>query len=136
MDISHINLNGSQIQSITGDSSTLCVTFSRAIIIKRMAGSRERTCWWQAGVLVVTGVEGPLECPSGPLICAGGDVDENVYTYRDMLPIPFASRGHIRCVLRFVGQAEPLVVEGTSARLDLEGVPKYLEHLRTEPGPQ
>lgn len=136
MDISHIDLNGSQIQSITADNSTLCVTFSRAVIIKRMAGSRERTRWWQAGVLIVDGLKGHLECPSGPLICTGGDIDENLYTYRDMLPIPFTSRGHIRCQLRFVGRAEALVVEGTSAQLDLEGVPKYLEHLRTERGPR
>ena len=135
MDSSYIDLKGAQIQSITADSSGLRIALSRVTIIRSMTGSKERTRWWQAGVLVLTGVRGEPWLPLGPLICAGGDVDENVYTYRDMLPIPFASRGHIRCMLRFEGQAEPFVAEGRSATLELEGVPHYLEHLRTDNSP-
>ena len=108
----------------------LRIAFSRAVIIKSMTGSRERTRWWQAGVLVLTGVQDHSDLPAGPLCCAGGDIDENVYTYRDMLPIPFTSCGQIRCVLRFDGFADPFVAEATAATLDLEGTPSYVEHLR------
>ena len=130
MDSRHIDLKGSQIKSITADASALRIAFSSAVIIKSMTGSRERTRWWQVGVLVLTGVQDHSELPAGPLWCAGGDIDENVYTYRDMLPVPFTSRGHIRCVLRFEGLADPFVAEATAATLDLEGTPSYVEHLR------
>ena len=55
-----------------------------------MTGSVERTKWWQNGELVFGGAEldedSPL--PSLPVECVGGDVGENVYTYRDMIPLP------------------------------------------------
>lgn len=96
-----------------------------------MTGSKERTRWWQAGALVLDGVESETleKALSGPFVCMGGDVDANVYTYRDMIPIPFASRGHIRVLLRFEGEEKPLDVVASSIRLDLVDVPKYIEHI-------
>lgn len=130
MDSSHIDLKGSRIQSIASVPPMVRIVFSRALIIKSMTGSQERTRWWQPGALVLLGVQNHTALPEGPLVCAGGDIDENVYTYRDMLPIPFKSRGHIRCVLRFDGPTASFTVEATSANLELEEAPTYLEHLR------
>lgn len=130
MDSSYIEIMGSHIASIAAGPAGLRIHFSRAIIIKRMTGSQERTKWWQTGILDLGGVADLSELPAGPLVCVGGDIDENVYTHRDMIPIPFSSRGHIRCLLRFEGRAQPLIVEATSVKLDLDGVPKYVEHLR------
>jgi len=131
LDSIQIHLPGSQIESISVASGTLRIAFSRAFLVKSMTGSKERTRWWQAGSLILEGVEDPPPSPAGPLMCAGGDIDDNVYTYRDMVPIPFSSRGHIRFRLRFEGVEEPLDVEGTSARLDLLDVAKYIEHIRS-----
>lgn len=130
MDSSSIELPGSKIDAIELDEGVLRVRFSRAMIIKTMTGSTERTRWWQAGDLVIAGaeVDGPL--PEGPLVCAGGDLDENIYTYRDMIPIPLASRGQIRCTLRFDDGSPPLGVMGESVGLELLDVPKYIEHIR------
>jgi hypothetical protein len=131
LDSTQIHLPESQIESISVAPGALRIDFSRVYLLKSMTGSKERTRWWQAGSLTLEGVE---ELPSprvGPLTCAGGDIDDNVYTYRDMVPVPFASRGHIRFRLRFEGAAEPLDVVGTSARLDLLDVAKYIEHIRS-----
>jgi hypothetical protein len=130
LDSSQIHLPGSEIESISVEPRSLRIDFSRAYIIKSMTGSKERTRWWQAGSLILEGVEDLPPPQSGPLTCAGGDIDDNVYTYRDMIPIPFSSRGHIRFVLRFEGVSQPLSVAGTSARLDLHDVAKYIEHTR------
>jgi hypothetical protein len=130
LDSSQIELRGSEIESIDWAGGTLRIRFARAMVQKSMTGSRERTRWWQAGELVLEGVESPPVLPLGPQICAGGDLDANVFTYRDLIPIPFANRGHIRCLLRLQGQAEPLIVEALAARLALDGVPKYIEHIR------
>jgi hypothetical protein len=129
LDSSQVDLPGSEIASIELDQGTLRISFGRAYILKSMTGSKERTRWWQAGTLVIEGVEEPLALPQGPLVCAGGDIEENVYTYRDMIPIPLASRGAIRCLLRFEGRDDPLIASGRAIRLEMTEAPKYIEHL-------
>ena len=130
MDSSYIELKGSEIELIESTASAVRIAFPRALIIKNMTGSKERTRWSQAGVLVLEGISDPPDLIERPVICSGGDIDDNVYTYRDMIPIPFSSRGLIRCALRLEGAVTTLLVEARSARLDMEGVPKYLDHLR------
>lgn len=131
MDSSQIELKGSEIQSIDWAEGLLRIRFARALIVKSMTGSRERTRWWQPGDLVLDGVVSAPALPQGSGVCAGGDLDANIFTYRDLIPIPFSSRGHIRCQLRLEGLPEPVIAEATGARLELEGVPKYIEHIRT-----
>jgi len=130
MDSSSIELSGSEIETITLQDGMLRVRFSRAYIIKTMTGSVERTRWWQTGELVLEGAEAQGELPQGPLVCAGGDVSENIYTYRDMIPIPLESRGHARCLLRFRDSDRILRAEGRGVRLQLEATAKYIEHLQ------
>jgi hypothetical protein len=130
MDSSSIELPGSEIESIRLEDGCLRVRFSRAYIVKMMTGSPERTRWWQAGELVMEGAEAEGAVPAGPLVCEGGDVEENIYTYRDMIPVPLDSRGRTACDLSFRGTDDHLVVRGETVRLELVDVPKYIEHLR------
>lgn len=132
MDSSSIELPGSEIETISLEDGCLRVRFSRAQIIKTMTGSMERTRWWQAGDLVMEGAQPEGRIPVGPLVCDGGDLDENVFTYRDMIPIPLDSRGRTRCDLRFRGTKERLVVNAETLRLEMAEVPKYIEHVRPE----
>jgi hypothetical protein len=130
LDSSQIELAGSEIQSFDWRDGVLRVRFARASIIKSMTGSRERTRWWQPGDLVLEGVVTATGRPSGPRTCAGGDLDVNVFTYRDMIPIPFAGSGRIRCMLRWEDHSDPFIAEADAARLELDGVAKYIEHIR------
>jgi hypothetical protein len=125
-----IDLKGSEISSIDLQDGRLSLRFSRAYLVKTMTGSSERTRWRQAGDLVIDGVEETSTIPGGPLVCRGGDIEDNIFTYRDMVPIPLESRGHARCVLSFEGVADPFVARGTAIRLDMRETPKYIEHLR------
>ncbi len=134
MDTSSIELPGCEIEYITLKGGVLKVHFSRAYIVKTMTGSVERTRWWQAGDLIIGGARVEGEIPAGPLVSTGGDVGENVYTYRDMIPVPLESRGAVRCDLGFDEIESRLVATGESIRLDMLGVPKYIEHLRPEQG--
>ena len=131
MDTSSIELPGSEVEAISVDNGVLTVRFSRANIIKTMTGSVERTRWWASADLILEGAETRGELPKGPLTCAGGDVDENVYTYRDMIPIPLESRGIIRCDLHFRNTDARLTVSAETVRLVLDAEPKYIEHIRT-----
>ena len=110
----------------------LRVRFSRAYIIKTMTGSVERTKWWQAGDLVMEGAEVEGELPRGTLVCTGGDVSENVYTYRDMIPLPLDSRGRTHCALSFEGSDQKLIANAQTVRLEMRDAPKYIEHIRPE----
>jgi len=130
MDSSSIELPGSEIDSITLSEGRLKVRFSRAYIIKTMTGSAERTRWWQAGDLIIDGAELDGDIPTAPLVCNGGDVEENVYTYRDMIPIPLDSRGRTGCDLSFRGTDVRLRAMGETIRLHMDDVPKYIEHIR------
>ena len=132
MDSSSIDLPGSEIESIELDNGVLRVRFSRAYIIKTMTGSVERTRWWQAGDLVMEGAEVEGELPRCPLVCAGGDVGENVYTSRDMIPLPLDSRGRTHCALSFEGSDQKLIANAQTVRLEMRDAPKYMEHIRPE----
>ncbi|MGB5833201.1 MAG: hypothetical protein WBG92_14575 [Thiohalocapsa sp.] len=128
MEHSSIQLSGSQIEQISLDAGRLRVSFSRAYIVKTMTGSVEKTLWWQAGALVLEGAEAERPLPSTPAICDGGDVEDNVYIYRDMIPVPLDSRGYTGCDLGLRNTDERIVAKGETMRLELAGSPKYIRH--------
>jgi len=132
MDSTSIELPGSTIAAVKMDGGTVRIEFEPAYLIKSMTGSLERTRWRQNGALVFEdaelGQEDPL--PVLPDDCSGGDVGENVYTYRDMVPVPLESRGQAHCALK-VGNAVIRVSAG-AVRLEMQDTAKYIEHLRPE----
>ncbi|MBK1629563.1 hypothetical protein CKO31_02170 [Thiohalocapsa halophila] len=132
MDSSSIQLADSHIDSIEHTAERLRIHFSRAVIIKTMTGSAEKTLWWQSGDLLLDAPELDGPVPEGPLACAGGDIDDNIYTYRDMIPLPLSSRGAIRVELHFQGEAPDLVASGSAIELKMHDVPKYQRHIRDE----
>jgi hypothetical protein len=125
-----LTLTNCEIAAIEMEHDCLRLRIARADLIKTLTGSAERTRWWQAGELVLEQAVLESPVPEGAVICTGGDIDDNIYTYRDMVPIPFASRGHIRCQLQFAGSAAPFIASGSAVQLTLHGSPKYIEHLR------
>ncbi|MBG7601601.1 MAG: hypothetical protein IZT60_03515 [Gammaproteobacteria bacterium] len=132
MDSSTIELPGSEISGVTIDGETICVHFERVIITKTMAGAFERTRWWQQGDLVFEGAQLIDDLPSFPAVCSGGDVGENVYTYRNMIPIPLESRGAAHCDLKIEGGNQHLRIQAQAVRLDMIDVPNYIEHIAAE----
>lgn len=132
MDSTSIELPGSKIVAVDIDGDVIRVVFAPAYLVKTMTGSVERTRWWQNGALVFdeAELEEDLPLPELPGECRGGDVGENVYTYRDMVPVPLESRGRAHCALR-VGD-RTIRVQASGVRLEMDGVPKYIEHLRPD----
>lgn len=134
MDSTSIELSGSEITQVQIDGDRISVHFAPAFLVKIMTGSVERTRWRQDGALVFTGAvfESPAKLPDFPCTCAGGDVGENVFTYRDMIPVPLHSRGRAHCVLKLAGHTEPLSIQAIGVDLEMQGVPKYIEHVRPD----
>ncbi len=129
MDSSSIELPGSSIQRVEVRGDEVRILFAPARLIKTMTGSVERTQWTQEGELIFEQANLVSPLPALPAICDGGDVGENVYTYRDMIPIPLASQGRAYCKLK-LASGDLLAVEGSAVRLVMEGTAKYVAHLR------
>jgi len=131
VDLTSIELSGSRITDIRLVDDEVRIRFEPACLIKTMTGSEERTKWRQNIELVFENGEllegGALELPG---ICCGGDVGENIYTYRDMIPVPLESRGRAHCDLEIEGGVSRVCVQAEGVRLVCEGMPKYIEHLR------
>ena len=132
MDSTSIELAGSKIAGVEVDGDTVRIEFEPAYLIKSMTGSVERTRWWQNGALVFDGAELDTDqpLPEFPAECSGGDVGENVYTYRDMIPVPLDSRGRAHCILKAADTQ--IRVTAQAVRLEMRDVPKYIEHLRPD----
>jgi len=130
MDSASIDLVGSRVQAVTAEGDILRIRLEPAYIIKTMTGSTERTRWSQNGDLIFRGASLQADLPPLPSVCAGGDVEENIYTYRDMIPVPLSSRGQASCDLAFEGTDQRLQVQALGVSLEMEGLPKYIEHLR------
>ena len=134
MDASSIQIAGTELAGATWAAGQVRVQLARALIVKTMTGSVEQTLWWQAGALVIGGVE--EEPPAEGLdqlqgaICERGDIDDNEYTYRNMIPIPLRSRGRIGLELHLRDGRQPLRVRGATIELKLRDTPKYIEHVR------
>lgn len=134
MDSTSIDLVGSKVAAVDIDGDTIKVRFEPAYLIKMMTGSVERTRWWQNGSLVFEGAELAQDAalPELPAECAGGDVGENVYTYRDMIPVPLESRGRAHCDFKIVDSEQSIRIQAEAVTLELEDVAKYIEHIRPE----
>lgn len=132
MDTTSIELPGSRISAVRVRGDTVRIEFEPAYLVKSMTGSLERTRWRQNGALVFEHAELDPDTPLPvlPADCRGGDVGENIYTYRDMVPVPLDSRGRAHCALQ-VGDAQ-IRVSGGAVRLEMIDVPKYIEHLRPQ----
>jgi len=133
MEISNIELPGLEVESIGFEGDDLILRFSRAYIIKTISGSEERTKWWQAGDLVFEKAEIEGGLPPCPAVCAGGDVGENIYTYRDMIQIPLQEEGQAHCNIGFEGTEDRLKVRAASrVRLRMQDRPRYIEHIKPD----
>ena len=57
-------------------------------------------------------------------------MSENIYTYRDMVPVPLESRGRVGCDLALSGQNGRIRIEGEGIRLDMIQRARYVKHIR------
>jgi hypothetical protein len=131
VDLTSIDLPGSVISGVALSGNEVRIRFEPAYLVQTMTGSEERTRWKQNIVLVFEDAQ-LLEGGDAnfPATCAGGDVVENVYTYRDMVPVPLESRGQAGCNLVLEGSDIPIRVEAGGVRLEREDLPRYIEHIR------
>lgn len=130
MDSISIDLLGSTVSQIVVLQNEVRLCFDPAYIVKTMTGSSERTRWYQQGAMVFIKGVVRQELPEFPCVCAGGDIRENIYTYRDMIPLPMNSQGTASCTLKIKNASKLISVSGEGVRLEMIEPAKYIEHIR------
>ncbi|MDJ0862437.1 MAG: hypothetical protein QNJ87_10700 [Gammaproteobacteria bacterium] len=131
-----IQLEGSTAASIVtqGDGSVR-VAFGPAMIVKSEGIPQvdASTLWTQSGNLIIGEADIQGKSPELPALLAGGSMETAGLKYVDMSPIPLDTPGYAQLRIAFEGGAE-MTITGTGARLELEGMPKYVKHIEeTQP---
>ena len=132
-----VQLHDSTIVSIAIDAEEEArVRFSPAMIVKSQGIPRvdASTLWRQSGELVIGEAECEGDLPDFPARVLSGSIEAGGLKYVDMIPVPIDVAGYAQLRLSFAEGSSDLVITGISARLEMEDIPKYLEHIaETQP---
>ena len=118
-----------RIDRIEQQSDSIELHFTESRVEKVMDNAEQRTLWSQAGCLELSGVQALPELPETPFVIQHADVEDSLYTQRDMIRIPLDASGEVVVLLQAQERAEPLRLVGSRIRLCLEGEPRYLQHI-------
>ena len=124
-----LQLPGAQLESIEQNGDTVKLGFSLVHLVQEMEGAIEDSLWTQAIKLTVTGAEISGELPDCPCEIAGGDLVNNIFTYRDHAPLPIDWHGETRCILK-VSDNNSFTIEGDSIQVEQIDLPRYIKHVR------
>lgn len=118
-----------RIDRVELDAGRAVLHFREASIEKIMDNADQRTLWTQAGSIEMWTPNPPADLPAPPFLIAHADVEDGLYTQRDMVRIPLDVSGEIALSLWLEGRDGPLRLEGSRMRLHLEGDPRYVRHV-------
>ena len=118
-----------QIDRVDQDAQRLALHFLEANIEKIMDNAEQRTLWTQAGSIEMWDPKLSVELSAATFRIAHLDLEDGLYTQRDMIRIPLDVSGEIVLSLWFEGQDEPLRLEGSRMCLHLDDNPRYVRHL-------
>ncbi|MGD2112167.1 MAG: hypothetical protein PVI50_02190 [Gammaproteobacteria bacterium] len=125
-----LQLPGAELASIERDDTTVTLHFSLFHIVREMENAFDDSLWTQAGRLVIryTGISGEL--PDCPCRLAGGDLVNNIYTYRNHAPLPIDWRGSVSCRLAIEGEPSSVTIDGSAMQLERIEHPRYIRHVK------
>jgi len=130
-DTRHIlQLKDAELASIEHTGSDVTLNFSRVFLIQEMEGAIEDSLWTQAIRLVLRDAEvhGPL--PACPCTLSGGDLVNNIFTWRNHAPLPVSWRGNVSCRLQPADSGTPLSIDAGSLHIEQIDHPRYIRHIR------
>jgi len=125
-----LQIPGAQLESIEQTDNEITLHFSQVQLVQEMEGAIEDSLWTQAVNLVIREIAIEGELPECPCTIKGGDMVDNIFTYRDHAPLPINWRGEVRCALTIEGTSETFSIDGESMQLERIGNPRYLKHVK------
>jgi len=125
-----LQIPGAQLDSIEQGDNEITLHFSQVQLLQEMEAAIEDSLWTQAVNLTIRDIEIEGELPECPCIIKGGDLVDNIFTYRDHAPMPINWRGEVRCMLIVEGTGETFSIEGESMQLEQIDHPRYIRHMK------
>ena len=127
-----LQIPGAQLESITQSDNEITLHFSQVHLLQEMEGAIEDSLWTQAVNLTISDIETEGEPPECPCVIKGGDLVNNIFTYRDHAPLPIVWRCEVRCTFTVEGADNRFTVNGQSMQLEQIGNPRYIKHIKKQ----
>ena len=130
-DVSYtLQLPEARLESIDRDADAITLHFSQVYLVQEMENTFEDSLWTQAVNLGIRDYSLDGELPACPCEISGGDITNNIYTYRDHTPLPINWRGDVRCTLKIAGSDTAFSISGASMQLEQIETPRYIRHIK------
>jgi len=126
---SSLQLPGARLERIEQDDDTVTLHFSLIHLVQVMEGAFQDSLWKQACTLVIRNVEIDGELPQCPCEIQGGDMTDNIYTYRDHAPLPIDWKGSVGCKFTVAGSNATFSIDGTAMKMEMLDHPRYIRHI-------
>jgi hypothetical protein len=126
---SSLQLPGAQLERIERGDDEITLHFSLVHLVQVMESTIQDTLWKQACDLVIRNMAIEGELPTCPCEIQGGDMINNIYTYRDHAPLPIDWSGSVGCKLKVAGSGAVFSIDGTSMQLEMIEHPRYIRHI-------
>ena len=125
-----LQLPGAQLASIDEGEDEITLHFSEVQLVQEMENAIEDSLWTQAIDLTIKGIELEGELPTCPCELTGGDLVDNIFTYRDHAPLPISWRGAVSCKLNVAGRDTGCTISGDSIIASQIAHPRYIKHVK------
>ena len=116
---SSLQLPGAQLERIERGDDEITLHFSLVHLVQVMESTIQDTLWKQACDLVIRSVAIEGELPPCPCEIHGGDMINNIYTYRDHAPLP----------IDWSGSGAVFSIDGVSMQMEMIDHPRYIRHI-------
>jgi hypothetical protein len=130
-DVSYtLQLPEARLESIDRDADTITLRFAQVQLVQQMENAFEDSLWTQAVNLTLRDYSLDGDLPDCPCEISGGDITNNIYTYRNHAPLPINWRGDVRCTLTVAGSGATFAISGDSMQLEQIATPRYIRHIK------
>lgn len=129
--IHNLQLPGAQLERIERDGDErITLHFSRVELIQEMEGAFEDSLWTQAIRLTLTDYEIEGNLPECPCELLGGEMTNNIYTWRNLVPLPVRWRGAVACKLLVASDPNGCTIRANQMNLEQIDHPRYIKHIK------
>ena len=125
-------ISGAQLASIEQNDDEITLHFSEVRLIQEMEATFEDSLWTQAVDLTVKGITLEGDLPECPCEITGGEMIDNIYTYRGHAPLPIDWRGEVACTLIPGNAGTGFSMNGDVMQLKQIGSPRYIKHVKKD----
>ena len=126
---SSLQIPGARLERIERSDKEITLHFSLVHLVQVMEGAFQDSLWKQACNLVIRNVEINGELPECPCEIQGGDMLNNIYTYRDHAPLPIDWKGSVGCKFTVAGSGAVFSIDGTVMQMKMIDHPRYIRHI-------